>query len=111
MTKKINFLTLFKKFKFKVIRHFLITTIKTIIINILGGTFINLFRHEGKISNYGDFLPGILKKLFGKITLGKVQFISLGIIFISIFAFLSYLDIFYEEELQVEGANYVKNRL
>ena len=112
MTKKITFAFLYQKFRFKVNRHFLMTGIKTIILHLLGATVLNIFQHQGKvITNYGDFLPTLSKKIFGEITLSKYQFIFGGIFLLLVWVLLDYFDDFWEEELVARGADYVKNRL
>jgi ABC-type bacteriocin/lantibiotic exporter with double-glycine peptidase domain len=107
--KKINFWSLYKKFKFKVIKHFAFSTICTILSSLLTEAIFNLFQ-ENEIksgSNFSKLLPAILQKKSGSI--GKEKFVAGGIIVASFYALIYYFDNLWEEELRIEGGHYSKN--
>ena len=111
--KKIDFWTLFEKFKFKVIRHFLVTTIWTILLSFVLAIVSNIIspsRSYKEISgNYALLLPEKLQKIFPALT--KEKFIVLGLVLIFIYAFVFYFSSLWEEELRIRGGHYVKNCL
>lgn len=90
MPEKINFQTLHRKFKFKVIKHFFLSIIHVIIGAVLVTIFSNLFNQEGKITDFNKLLPEQLQGLFGN--LSREQFIIGGITLVLIYASVVYFD-------------------
>ena len=116
LTKKIGFWTLFKKFKFRVIRHFLVSTLRTAWSLVLTAPIVALFQKE-KIStgyNYAEILiPEKIRQqsLFRKISLTQGQFIVIGLLLVVGYVFIYYWDYLWEEELRIRGGHYAKNLL
>jgi len=90
MPEKVNFQTLLRKFKFKVIKHFFLSIIHVIIGAVLVTIFSNLFCQEGKITDFNKILPEQLQGFFDN--LSREQFIIGGIILVLIYAFVVYFD-------------------
>ena len=110
LVKKLGFWTLFKKFKFKVIRHFLFSTLKVILWTFLGDIIVNIFRASGKTGNYAGLLSennwlGI------KGTISKEQFLAIGLGLLLIYSIVCYWNALWEEELRVLGGYYAKSLL
>ncbi|RHZ36437.1 ABC transporter, ATP-binding protein [endosymbiont GvMRE of Glomus versiforme] len=107
---KINFWTLYEKFKFKVIRNFLLATILTVLSVFLMLIIDNLVSKKKIVDdNYSLLLPKILRGCFTSLT--KEKFILLGIILVFLYALTFYFSSLWEEELRVQGGHYVKNHL
>ena len=108
---KVNFWTLFEKFKLKVIRHFLIATIWTILHVFIIAIISNIIDSgEAEIgNNYAPLLPKQLQKIFPSLTLQKFAFI--GLFLVCFYALAVYFVNLWEEELKIRGGHYVKNRL
>ncbi|RHZ36974.1 ABC transporter, ATP-binding protein [endosymbiont GvMRE of Glomus versiforme] len=108
---KIDFWTLYEKFKFKVIRHFLLTTIWTIISVFLLLIIDNFISEDAKITNdnYSSLLPEVLQGHFSSLT--KENFVLLGVVLVFFYAIFFYFSNLWEEELRVQGGHYVKNQL
>jgi len=90
MPEKINFQTLFRKLKFKVIKHFFFSIIQVIIGAILVTIFSKLFKQKGKITDFNKLLPKQLRGLFGDLSFK--QFIIGGVILVLIYAFVVYFN-------------------
>ncbi|PWU06690.1 MAG: hypothetical protein C5B43_01420 [Verrucomicrobia bacterium] len=90
MSRKVSFRLLKQKFKFKVIRHFLITTLKTIMLEALLPVIHSLFHKKektGRDSNYSKFLPISIER-----NISKRGFVLGSLSFVSIYAFVCYFD-------------------
>jgi len=112
--KKISFFNLFKVFRFCTILQWISTVIYTILWYILSATLFNLVSHRNEIKNFADLIPNLLKKTLPKGTIliwGKEEFIAFGLIWVLFYALINYFDNLWEEELQIKGGHYVKNRL
>jgi len=111
MTRKLDFWVLYKKFKAKVIKHFILTTFRVIISIILSGIIVEIFRIKGGISdnNYANLLPEKLLSLLGEIKLSKSQFIIGGLLLVLVYALFYYWNSLAEEELRIRGGHYTKN--
>lgn len=116
MTKKINFQTLYRKFKFKVIRHFLFTILWVFWNVVLFGAIAQLFQKE-KIPtgyNYAEILiPGKIREwgLLNRIDIGQGLFIIIGLLLVVGYALIRYWSHLWEGELRIKGGHYVKNLL
>lgn len=106
--KKIDFWILFEKFKLKVVKHFLTTTIWTIFLTFTY-VIINNFIEKKVESNYTLLLPDKLQKYFP--ILNKEKFILFGLTLVCLFALSDYLASLWEGELRIRGGYYVKNCL
>ena len=106
--KKIDFWILFKKFKLKVAKHFLITTIWTVLLTFTY-VIINNFIEKKVETNYTLLLPDKLQKYFPILNKGK--FILFGLALVFLFAFSDYLASLLEGELRIKGGYYIKNCL
>jgi ABC-type bacteriocin/lantibiotic exporter with double-glycine peptidase domain len=106
--KKINFWSLFEKFKLKVIKHFLVTAVWTAILSVTY-VIINNFVEKKVEDNYTLLLPDKLQKYFP--ALSKEKFILFGLTLVCLFALSDYLTSLWEGELRVRGGYYVKNCL
>ncbi|KLL02018.1 MAG: ABC transporter [Mycoplasmataceae bacterium RC_NB112A] len=114
LPRKLRFATLFCKFKFKVVRHFLITILRVILIQILFGAIVELFQAKRMPANFTNLLvPEPLRDFFNteKFPLNKNQFILIGLGLVLLYAFIYYWDYLWEEELRVKGGHYTKNIL
>ena len=109
LKKKISFWTLCKKFKFEVIRHFLITTVWTVLLTFVLATVSNIIENKLTNSSYSTILPEKLQKFFPNLTLK--QFALWGLILIGLFALTFYFSSLWEEELRIKGGHYAKNVL
>jgi len=109
MTKKVNFYQLYRKFKDKVIKHFLVTTICTILSSFILAIINNIIFEKLTGKNFKIFLPEKLQKYFPDLT--KNQFIFFGLLLTFIFAISHYFSGLQEEELRIKGNHYIKNRL
>lgn len=108
--REISSWTLFKKFKIKVIKHFLVTTIWTVLLTFILDIINNIISGEVKIN--GDcvpLLPTNLQKYFSSLTLNN--FVFLGLILIFLFTFFVYFVNLWEEELRVRSDYYITNCL
>lgn len=111
---KFNFWTLFRKFRFKVIRHFISSIILTLIGVVLSRVITEIFRLEEKPNNWTNvLLSENIQNFLGlkhvKISEGK--FIIIGLLLVSLCALIYYWDNLWEEELSVRGEHYTKNIL
>ncbi|KLL02633.1 MAG: ABC transporter, ATP-binding protein [Mycoplasmataceae bacterium CE_OT135] len=106
---KINFWTLFEKFKLKVIKHFLITTIWTILVVFAVDIVSNITSGKLKGNDYATLLPAKLQQCFPSLTLEKFAFLGLLLAFFC--AFTVYFSNLWEEELRIRGDHYITNRL
>lgn len=112
--KKIGFWSLNKKFKSKILKHFFFTAIRVIIGLIIAQAIAEIFRSEGQVANYADFLiPEKFRdwNCFKGLILSKEAFIISGLILVGLFAFFYYWDYLWEEELRIDGYRYTKNLL
>jgi ABC-type multidrug transport system fused ATPase/permease subunit len=114
LNQKFNFWTLFRKFKFKVVRHFISSTILTLIGVILLRVITEIFQLKGKPDNWTNVLlseniQNFLGLKDAKISEGK--FIIIGLLLVSICALIYYWDSLWEQELSVRGEHYAKNIL
>ncbi|MCE8163826.1 MAG: ABC transporter ATP-binding protein/permease [Candidatus Moeniiplasma glomeromycotorum] len=111
---KINFRSLYSKFKFKVVRHFLLTILRVILIQIIFGSIVELFQVKQMPNNFTAILvPKPLQKFLNpeKLSIPKSLFIVIGLGLVSFYAFIYYWDYLWEEELRVKGGHYTKNLL
>jgi len=114
--KKLDFWTLFKRFKSKVIKHFLVTVFRTILNIVLFEAFFELFRISSKeeVVNFTKLLmPEKIRGwgIFRDLKLNERDFIISGLVLVLIYAFIYYWDYLWEEELKIKGGHYVKNVL
>jgi hypothetical protein len=115
MSKKINIKRLFKKYKFEVLKHFLISTIGTVSRTIVCETSLNIFRTSESIKDYAKLFPEKIDTFlpFGlrKLHIEKPRFILLGFSFIIFHSFFSYLERKAETELRIKSGHFIKNEL
>ncbi|WNE41130.1 MAG: Vitamin B12 import ATP-binding protein BtuD [Mycoplasmataceae bacterium] len=111
---KFNFWTLFRKFRFKIIRHFFCSALKTVLSLSLFKIIAGIFRLEKKPDNYLNLLvKEEFQSTLGLRGVGISQgvFILIGLLLILMYALVYYWDNFWEEELRVRGGHYTKNLL
>ncbi|MDR1670146.1 MAG: ABC transporter ATP-binding protein/permease [Spiroplasmataceae bacterium] len=113
-TEKFGFWTLFKKFRFKVVRHFFSSALKALISTLIFGAIVRIFQ----IDNQPDKWLNVLIKEDLQIKLGlqgleisKGVFIVIGLIALLIYSLVYYWDDFWEKELITRGGRYTKNLL
>lgn len=90
---KINFRSLYSKFKFKVVRHFLLTILRVILIQIIFGSIVELFQVKQMPNNFTAILvPKPLQKFLNpeKLSIPKSLFIVIGLGLVSFYAFIYY---------------------
>jgi ABC-type bacteriocin/lantibiotic exporter with double-glycine peptidase domain len=108
-SKKIDFWTLCKKFKFEVVRHFLITVVWTVFLSFVLAMISNLSEKKPTNGNFSSILPEKLRGFFPNLTLKQLA--VWGLVLIGLFAFISYFSSLWEEELRIKGGHYTKNVL
>src|SRR5688500_11417151 len=92
---KINFRTLYHKFKKRVVSHFLITILRVLLTSFIFGAIIELFRAQELTpsSNYLPlFIPKPFRSFFSGYHLSQGKFILIGLVLIAIYAFIFYWD-------------------
>lgn len=92
MSRKITFKSLYRKFDFLVLKHFLISILRVILFTALFGTFRNLFQAEKLPVNYAELLkiPSQLWQCFSIESINKEWFTIIGIILGLFYAFVYY---------------------
>jgi hypothetical protein len=111
MPKKITFKVLCRKFRFLVIEHFLISFLRIILYNNSLRTIQKIFQAKSLPHNYIGLLEiPLIEKLFPN-GVSQIQFISVGVILVSLYSLVHYYDSLREEELKTKGSNYIKNLL
>lgn len=112
---KINFQTLFKKFRGKVIRNYLITIAAVLAWWPIILTITNIVRHSnfseviGQNNNYALLLPEFLQKFITK--LSSKEYFLIALSWLTFSFILEYLTGLWEEELKVRGPNCVEEKL
>lgn len=110
MTRKISFKSLSSKFKFSVIRHFLLTAIWTILLSFSLANISNIMENNPVQSVFFSLLPSQLRKRIS--FLSEPGFFALWwLLLTSTYALVYWFDSLQEEKLRIKGEHYLKNLL